>query len=182
MRRYRQAAGHQVSRQGRENSVNIRHPSVRIVFLTILASNLLPPSLATAEEGTTGLLPIPNYSADLFHRSKLSGDWGGTRTDLANRGIQFEIDWTQYVQGVVDGGVDRTTQYGGHLDYLIRFDLKRMDLAPGILTIRAETRYGNSVNSDVGTILPVNTTAAFPLTASLDDEVPITITNLSYST
>jgi hypothetical protein len=66
-----------------------------------------------------GLLPVPDYGGDPWSRSHLIGDWGDTRTELATHGVQIEVDWTQYVQGVVDGGVDRTTRYGGHLDYLV---------------------------------------------------------------
>ncbi len=49
------------------------------------------------------------------------------------------------------------------------------------MTIRAESRYGNSVNGIAGTILPVNTTAFFPLTPQLDEGVPITVTDLNYT-
>ena len=126
------------------------------------------------------MLPVPDYTGDLWSRSHLSGDWYGTRTDLADKGIQLDVDWTQYAQSIVAGGRDTTTEYGGHLDYLFRLDLMRMGVLPGALvTIRAESRYGNSVNGQAGQILPVNTTAFFPLTDALDDGVPITITDLN---
>src|SRR6187549_1014801 len=66
---------------------------------------------APEPEAPKGLLPIPDYSGDLWTRSYLTGDWGGTRTDWANKGIQFGLNWNQYLQGVTDGGLDRTTQY-----------------------------------------------------------------------
>ena len=85
------------------------------------------------------MLPVPDYGGDLLNRSRLTGDWGGTRTDLANKGVQVDVDWTQYVQGVVDGGIDRSTRYGGHLDYLVHLDLMRMGLIPGgLVKFRAE--------------------------------------------
>jgi porin len=137
---------------------------------------------ASAAAEPQGLVPIPDYAADIWSRSHLSGDWGGMRTDLANKGIQLEINWTQYLQGVVDGGRDETTRYGGTLDYLINFDLMRMGLIPGALVkLRAESRYGHSVNGASGIILPVNTDMLFPLTDELDEDVAFTITNLSYT-
>jgi porin len=137
---------------------------------------------ALAEDGAQGLVPVPDYGGDLWNRSHLTGDWGGTRTDLANKGVQVDVDWTQYVQGVVDGGIDRSTRYGGHLDYLVRLDLMRMGLIPGgLVTLRAESRHGDSVNSISGQILPVNTTALFPVTNQPDEDVGVAITDLNYT-
>jgi porin len=105
-----------------------------------------------------------------------------TLMDVANRGIQFEVDFNQYVQGVVNGGFDRKTEYGGTIDYTVNFDLMRMKLIPGaLIRFRAESRYGRSVNGASGTVLPVNTDAFFPLTADLDDDIPFTITDLNYT-
>src|SRR5258705_13881433 len=78
----------------------------------------------------TGLLPVPDYSADFWTRSFLTGDWGGLRTDLANKGIQIGVEWNQFVQGVVDGGRDQTTKYGANVDYTINIDLMRMGILP----------------------------------------------------
>ena len=46
---------------------------------------------------------------------------------------------------------------------------------------RAETRYGSSVNTISGQILPVNTTALFPVTGKANQEVAFTITDLNYT-
>jgi porin len=143
---------------------------------------LVASDAALAQEAAQGLLPVPDYGGDLWNRSRLSGDWGGVRTDLANKGVQVDVDWTQYVQGVVDGGLDRSTRYGGHLDYLINLDLMRMGLIPGgLIRFRAESRYGDSVNGISGQILPVNTTASFPLTNRLDEDVAVAVTDLNYT-
>jgi carbohydrate-selective porin OprB len=130
----------------------------RIVAHLGLSLVLAASHAALAEEAGQGLLPVPDYGGDLWKRSRLSGDWGGRRTDLANKGVQIDVDWTQYVQGIADGGIDRSTRYGGHLDYLVNLDLVRMGLIPGgLVRFRAESRYGESVNGISGQILPVNT-------------------------
>jgi len=135
-----------------------------------------------APEAPAGLLPIPDYSASIWTREYLTGDWGGVRTDLAKKGIQFGVKFNQYVQGVTSGGFDRTTEYGGTVDYTVNLDLMRMKLLPGALVkFRAESRYGNSVNGASGTILPVNTDALLPLTDKPDEDIPITITEFSYT-
>jgi len=140
------------------------------------------PLIAMAQEQPKGLLPIPDYTGDAWTRAHLAGDFDGGRTALANRGIQLDVNWTQVAQSIVDGGRKTDNAYGGNIDTLIHLDLMRMGLIPGALvTIRAESRYGESVNGAAGPILPVNTDAFFPLTSGLDDGVCIAITDLNYS-
>lgn len=128
-----------------------------------------------------GLVPLLDYTGDIWTRPRLLGDLGGNRTDLANKGVQFDINFTQIMQSVVDGGLDTGTEYGGTLDYNVVVDLHRMGVLPGaIVKFRGESRYGNSVNGISGSILPVNADASFPLTDELDEDIPFTITTLSY--
>jgi hypothetical protein len=102
------------------------YSSVSVLCITALCAAEMPgnaqdhPGSAEKQDAETassheskGLLPIPDYSGDLWTRQYLSGDWRGVRTNLANKGLQFGVEWNQYVQGVVDGGRDRTTVYGG---------------------------------------------------------------------
>ncbi len=112
----------------------------------------------------------------------LLGDWGGWRTELADDGITFDFQWTQHTQGVVDGGTDTGWGYGGTLDLLFEFDLDAMGVLPGaFVKVLAESRYGESVNGGVGAILPANTDMSFPLTDELDENIPITVTELSFT-
>ena len=80
-----------------------------------------------------GLLPIPDYTGDVWDRGFLAGDFGGTRTDWANKGIQFDVNFTQVLQSVVDGGRDTDTRYGGTLDYNLTLDLQQMGVMPGAI-------------------------------------------------
>jgi len=161
-----------------------------IILASLIVNSALAQETSTATTSPAspvatepqGLLPVPDYSGDLWHRAYLTGDWGGGRTDLANHGVQLRVDWTQHLQSVVDGGRDTSTRYAGNLDYMINVDLMRMGVLPGALVkMRAETRYGNSVNGISGSILPVNTDAFFPLTQELDDDIPIAVTSLNYT-
>jgi carbohydrate-selective porin OprB len=45
-------------------------------------------------QASAGILPVPDYSANLWKRQFLTGDWFGLRTDLVNKGIQFGLEWT----------------------------------------------------------------------------------------
>jgi porin len=138
---------------------------------------------STAPSGPpAGLLPVPDYSGNFWTRPCLTGDWGGLRTNLASHGIQFGVEWDQFVQGVTNGGLDRGTAYGANLNYTINLDLMRMELIPGaLIKFRAETRYGSSVNTISGQILPVNTSALFPVTGKANQEVAFTVTDLNYT-
>ena len=129
-----------------------------------------------------GILPVPDYGGDLEQRSALTGDWNGSRAKLADDGIQFQFKWVQYGQGIASGGLDEATRYGGIGDYLINLDLDRMGVVPGgLVTFRGESRYGKSVNAQVGTVLPVNTDAFFPLADEVDESIGFTITDLLYT-
>lgn len=111
---------------------------------------------ATGEEAT--LFPVPNYAGDLWSRSFLTGDWGGIRKDLAQRGVQLELDMVQIFQGVADGGRNTTAKWGGSSEAVLKLDFDKLGLWPGaFLFARAEAAFQNTVNSDARTIMPVNT-------------------------
>lgn len=61
----------------------------------------------------------PNpYTGDLLDRYRLTGDWWGARSALAEEGLTFDFYDTQFYQGVASGGQRRQFRYGGKLDYL----------------------------------------------------------------
>lgn len=137
---------------------------------------------SSAHATPQGLLPIPDYSGDLWKRRALLGDLGGARTSLAEEGIQFGINWNQSVQSVVGGGLDSKTAYGGKLEYNLSLDLMRMGVVPGgLVELRGESRYGESINGDTGSLLPVNSDFFFPLADELDAGVPFFLTTLTYT-
>jgi porin len=99
-----------------------------------------------------------------FSKTKLTGDWGGARTDLANNGVTLDIDVLQSWQGVLSGGRDQSWKYGGSLDYWLNLDFEKMGLwEGGFLEMRAETQFGQFANLGSGTILGVNADGLFPL-------------------
>lgn len=109
---------------------------------------------------------LPDYSGDLASRSFMTGDWGGKRTELAEQGILFDFSLTQILQGNAHGGKDTNNafRYSGSVDYTLRLDTARMNLWPGgLITLRGETAFGQSINSKVGSILPSNYDALFPV-------------------
>lgn len=101
--------------------------------------------------------------SDLFTRTKLLGDLGGARSDLAASGITFDISSTQYYQGVTSGGIKRDFRFDGRGDYYMNVDGEKAGLWRGFfVTMHGETRYGEGINFNSGAIMPVNTGALFP--------------------
>ena len=110
-----------------------------------------------ASEAEQGLLPVPDYSGKIGSRTTLTGDWAGVRQDWANRGITLGFDWYQSYQDIVDGGFAEDDAYSTNLDYRLNFDLMRMGIVPGALvTVRAQSRFGDTVNGASGLLLPIN--------------------------
>jgi porin len=68
-----------------------------------------------------------------------------------------------------------------NLDYYLTLDLMRMGLIPGaLISVRGQSRFGDTVNGETGLLLPVSTYSYFPFTTSVDENVPIALTELNY--
>ncbi|HUI68662.1 MAG TPA: carbohydrate porin [Nitrospirota bacterium] len=106
------------------------------------------------------------YSGKLWDRSTLSGDWGGTRNDLAVKGVTFDASWTEIWQGVTNGGnnfKEEGWQYGGRGNLTINVDSQKLGLWPGgFLTVEVEGNVGSDINGQPGAIMPVNSNQVYP--------------------
>lgn len=113
------------------------------------------------------LIPkLPDYTGDLWSRSVLTGDWGGARTELANHGILFDLDVTQFTQQNARGGKNTkgSFEYGGSADYTLRLDTARMNLWPGgLITLHGETQFGRSANGNTGSLMSPNFKSLLPV-------------------
>lgn len=115
------------------------------------------------------MVPVDSYtSGGLTTRNTLTGDWGGQRQALAEKGIFVNLGLTQVVQGLT-GGVDKKTAYTGSADLWLHFDTDRLGFWPGgLVTLHTEGLWGNgpqpiSTNAAAGSIAPVNFDATMPL-------------------
>jgi porin len=107
-----------------------------------------------------------SYSGDLWERRALTGDWGGLRNELSDKGIAFKMEVTQYLQGNARGGAstNHAIGYSGTADFALDFDSQRMGLWPGAFArVRGETAFGNGILSDVGAISAANFDSLLPL-------------------
>jgi porin len=117
--------------------------------------------------------PASTYSGDFWSRSTLTGDWGGVRNDLAQKGVTFDLSLTQAYQGIVSGGKKELWKYGGRGDLNIHLDTGKLGLWPGgFLAVEVEGNYNTSVNSQTGALMPVNTSQMFPTPIGENLNVP----------
>lgn len=120
-----------------------------------------------------GVLPTPDYTGDIWNRSTLTGDWGGTRQELARKG--FTVDWylVQVGQTVFSGGRDTGWEYGGRTNATFNLDTGKMGLWPGgLLTVQTEGQFGKTVNPKTGAIMPVNSNGVFPEPGDTEWTIP----------
>lgn len=91
------------------------------------------------------------------------------RDRIADRGITFSNNVTQFYFGTVDGGVEQTDRYAGHGDYLANVDFGKLGVQQGLfLKVRAEHRFGSSIAPATGTILPPTLPTELPVRDSRD--------------
>ncbi|MCR9202010.1 MAG: hypothetical protein NXI04_25490 [Planctomycetaceae bacterium] len=93
-----------------------------MLYRVLFAAVCLLPLTARAQEGCaagcadTGCgeaVPAAPWMGPLSARSALTGDWGGFRSSLADSGISFTGNTTQFFFGNVDGGADTGWRWGG---------------------------------------------------------------------
>ena len=133
------------------------------LVVTLLILLFAHPAFAE-EEQSVGILPVPDYSGDLGSRGYLTGNWSGTRDTLADKGIQLNAEYYQYVQAVVDGGVNNEDQWGGKANYTLHLDLDKMGVMPGgLLYVRFDARWGNGTMGKTGQLLPANEAYLIPV-------------------
>ena len=95
---------------------------------------------------------------------QLTGDWFGTRDHLADRGLRFYGDSTNFYFGNTSGGASRNFEFGGHGDYVLMMDGGKLGLQDGLFVkIRAENRYGQTIVNNVGCFISPTLIADLPV-------------------
>jgi len=141
------------------------------VWLVVTCLALGIPSGPQAAEKEPGpgdgvrLVPWVNYAGDLWRRPALTGDWGGTRQTLMDKGVRFDVSLIQTVQGNWAGGTADKSPYQMNARYGFELDTGKAGLWPGgMLVVKGESKYGNSNIANTGSLSPVNTLALSPVT------------------
>jgi porin len=101
----------------------------------------------------------------------LTGDWGGLRKGLVERGVVTDLSFTQYYGGLMSGGVaDDGFDFGSRADAMVHVDFGKLGLwEGGGFHVHGETRFGEAAERRFprsGGLWPVNTGVVLPLGAS----------------
>jgi len=109
---------------------------------------------------------------DFWTREHLTNGFWGLQPALAEHGIVYDAELTQFYQGVANGGFEQTFKYGGKLDQFVIFEGEKLGLWKGFEVImHAETRFGEDVIGAASAFDPVNINMLFP---SLENDTAIT--------
>ncbi len=83
--------------------------------------------------------------SDFWHRTQLSGDWGGVRTNLARHGFFLDLYSTSAYQDTTAGGLKTGNTFIQNAQLSINVDTGRAGLwSGGLVHITLQSRYGNS--------------------------------------
>ena len=119
-----------------------------------------------------GLKAGPSCCDDFCTRPSLTNGFGGLQPCLAEKGLIYDAQFTQFGQRVTTGGGSQDSAYGGKLDQFLILDSTTMGLwEGGQVIMHAETRYGDDVILNAAGLAPVNANMLYP---TLENETAIT--------
>ena len=102
--------------------------------------------------------------ADWLTRSTLTGDWGGARSSLADKGVVFDLRYTSTYQGLSSGTGEQDYEYGGKVDAFVNLDSAKLGLwEGGGFRTHFEYRHGDAQANLGGAIFAVNTALYWPV-------------------
>lgn len=94
----------------------------------------------------------------------LTGNWGGLRDRLADRGFTLDLSYTEYYDGLLKGDGHEDWEFGGRIDALAALDTGKLGLwEGGGFHVHAESRFGEAPGLRGGALWPLNTGLTLPL-------------------
>jgi len=140
-----------------------RFLSILTFFISIFYFILPQPPVGEANS-REALWPIPDLSNETAIKPALSDRFGTWRTDLYKNGIRLSMDTVAGYQDVLSGGIREDGEAGGSFDLELAFDFEKLGLwQSGHVRLFAETRYGDFINADTGSLHAENMDGLYPL-------------------
>ena len=115
---------------------------------------------ADSAETPTDMTEGPPPAAPSFG---FTGSWFGARDALFDNGIVLNTSLSQFYQGLTSGGLRQTFDYGLKFDYFGTIEGEKLFGWEGLfVNLHGESRFGQSINRNVGSLVPVNFALEFP--------------------
>ena len=107
----------------------------------------------------------------IWNRPYLTGNWGGLRPRIVDKGITLDLEYTSTYQGLLSGTGNDDYEYGGKFDAFVKLDSAKLGLwSGGGFNAHLEYRHGGTNAFRGGALWPVNTSQILPLGASEEVE------------
>jgi len=98
-------------------------------------------------------------------RKQLTGNWGGFRTKMENRGVGLDLQSTNFLQGLIYGSEPKEFEYVGRFDLYLNLDTKKLGLwKGGSIITHFEYRFEGVPTYFGGTTIPTNLCMVLPNT------------------
>lgn len=105
--------------------------------------------------------------ASIWEQETLTGDWGGARSALKDKGIDITLNYIGETLAVLSGGIDRRASYEGRLEFSVDADLQKLIGWTGAMThftIYQIHNSGRNAAENVGSIADPSNIDAVPTT------------------
>lgn len=112
-------------------------------------------------------------------KGQLTGNWGGTRDSLKEKGLYIEPRVTLFQHNYLSGSASDESVVSGKADLAVKWNAKEIGLSKWTLVTHLEQNFGQNINSRGGVLVPSNAAATFPGTSG-SDRFDITSLHLVY--
>jgi porin len=103
----------------------------------------------------------------IWEQPTLSGDWGGARSALKDKGVDITLNYLGEIFGVLSGGINRRASYEGQLEFDVDADLQKLIGWSGAsthVTVFQIHNSGHDVIENAGSISNPSNIDALPTT------------------
>ena len=139
-----------------------RRAASRRIVVSVVAAVCLGSSVSAAAAAEKSA-----SSQSIWERDKLTGDWGGARTALSDKGVDITINYIAEMFGVLSGGLQRRGSYEGRFEFSVDADLQKLigwTGAAAHVTVFQIYDSGRNVAENAGSISDPSNIEALPTT------------------
>ena len=151
----------------------VNHGKIILTSALLLAALVTPLSFGQSPASTESIPPADAKDAqstqsssktNLKTRTALTGDWGGVRSPLGDKGVSLDFRYTSFYQGLVSGTGKKNFEYGGKFDAFINMDSGKMGLWEGAgFSSHFEYSHGDLRTNLGGALFATNTAMYWPV-------------------